>query len=52
MNKPVYLGQAILDLSKTIMYEFRYDYMKRKYNESDFEAAVYGYRFVGLRYQN
>ena len=35
MNKPVYLGQAILDLSKTIMYELHYDYMKRKYNESD-----------------
>ena len=35
MNKPVYLGQVILDLSKTIMYEFHYDYMKRKYNESD-----------------
>ena len=33
MNKPVYLGQAILDLSKTIMYEFHYDYMKRKYND-------------------
>ena len=29
MNKPVlYLGQAILDLSKTIMHEFHYDYMK------------------------
>ena len=33
MNKPVYLGQAILDLSKTIMYEFHYDYTKRKYDE-------------------
>ena len=33
MNKPVYRGQAILDLSKTIMYEFHYDYMKRKYDE-------------------
>ena len=27
MNKPVYLSQAILDLSKIIMYEFHYDYM-------------------------
>ena len=35
MNKPIYLGQAILDLSKTIMYEFHYDYMKQKYNELD-----------------
>ena len=35
MNKPVYLGQAILDLSKIIMYEFHYDYMKKKYNEKD-----------------
>ena len=31
MNKPVYLGQAILDLSKIVMYEF-HDYMKQKYN--------------------
>ena len=28
MNKPVYFGQAILDLSKTLMYEFHYDYMR------------------------
>ena len=33
MNKPVYLGQAILDLSKLIMYEFHYDYMLHKYKE-------------------
>ena len=33
MNKPVYLGQAILDLSKTIMYEFHYDYMIPKYGD-------------------
>ena len=31
MNKPVYLGQAILDLGKIVMYEFHYDYMKQKY---------------------
>ena len=33
MNKPVYLGQAILDFSKTLMYEFWYDYIKPKYQE-------------------
>ena len=31
MNKLVYLGQAILDLSKTLMCEFHYDYMRPKY---------------------
>ena len=31
MNKPVYLGQAVLDLSKILMYEFHYDYMVPKY---------------------
>ena len=33
MNKPVYLGQAILDLSKIVMYEFHYDYMVPKYRD-------------------
>ena len=32
MNKPVYLGQAILDLSKIVMYEFHYNYMVPKYS--------------------
>ena len=32
MNKPVYLGQAIQDLSKIVMYEFHYDYMAQKYS--------------------
>ena len=31
MNKPIYLGQAILDISQTVMYEFWYDYIKPKY---------------------
>ena len=34
MNKPVYLGLSILDLSKTVMYEFWYDYVKLKYGEN------------------
>ena len=32
MNKPVYLSQAILDLSKIVMYEFLYNYMVPKYS--------------------
>ena len=39
MNKPVYLGQAILDLSKTIMYEFHYDYMKLKYPDDELKLC-------------
>ena len=31
MNKPIYLGMSILDISKILMYEFWYDYMKPKY---------------------
>ena len=31
INKPVYLGVPILEISKTLMYEFWYDYIKPKY---------------------
>ena len=31
MNKPIYLGLSILDISKILMYEFWYDYMKPDY---------------------
>ena len=34
MNKSVYLGLPILNLSKTVMYEFWYDYVKPKYGEN------------------
>ena len=34
MNKLIYLGQAILDISKTPMYEFWHDYIKPKYGDN------------------
>ena len=34
MNKPIYLGLSILEISKTLMYEFWYDYMKPKYGDN------------------
>ena len=50
MNKLVYLGQAILDLSKIVMYEFHYDYMIPKYSDRlklcymDMDSLVYHIR--------
>ena len=34
MNKPIYLGLSILDISKILTYEFWYDYMKPKHNDN------------------
>ena len=33
INQPVYLGMSILDISKMLMYEFWYDYIKPKYGD-------------------
>ena len=33
INKTMYLGEAVLDISKTLMYEFWYDYLKLKYGD-------------------
>ena len=34
MNKPIYLGLSILEISKILMYKFWYDYIKPKYNDN------------------
>ena len=34
MNKSVYLGLSILEINKTLMYEFWYDYIKPKYQNN------------------
>ena len=34
MNKPVYLGFSMLEISKTLMCEFWYDYIKPKYQDN------------------
>ena len=33
MNKPIYFSKSTLNISKTLMYEFWYDYIKPKYHD-------------------
>ena len=44
MNKPVYLGMSILDISKTLMYEFWYDYIKPKYQWNGIQRSCAQYK--------
>ena len=46
MNEPVYLGLSILDQSKTLMYEFWYDYLRRKYAENAKLCYMYTDSFI------
>lgn len=45
-NTPVYLGQAILHISKTLMYTFYYDYLKPKYNDKVKLCCMDAYSFI------
>ena len=42
MNKPIHLGMSILDIRKTLMYKFWYDYIKPKYKKKS-KIMLYGY---------
>ena len=46
MNKIVYLGLSILELSKILMYEFWYDYVKPKYGEKAKLCYMDKYSFI------
>ena len=46
LNKPVYIGMRILELSKVLMYKIHYDYIKKKYDKSrlsftDTDSLIY-----------
>ena len=45
MNKPVYIGLSILDISKTKMYNFWYDYLKPKYKEKA-DLCLYSHKIT------
>ena len=46
MNKPVSFDLPVLELSKTVMYEFRYDCVKPKYNEKAKLCCMYTDSFI------
>ena len=45
-NKPVYLAMSILDIRKTLMYKFWYDYIKAKYQNNAKLCYMDTYSFI------
>ena len=50
MNKPVYVGMSVLDISKTLMYKFWWDFIKPKY--LDRTKLCYTYWYLYYSYYN
>ena len=44
MNKTIHLDMSILDISKTLMYEFWYDYIKPKYQQNGIQRSCAQYK--------
>ena len=54
LNKPTYIGMCILELSKVVMYEFHYNYIKNKYGNNsrllftDIDSLMYEIKTVDV----
>ena len=46
VNKPVYLGLSILEISKTLMYELWNDYIKQKYQQNAKQCYIDNDNFI------
>ena len=51
LNRLAYVGMCILDLSKTLMYDFHYNYIDKRYNDKS-QTIIHRYRFIDIQNRN